>query len=99
MRQAIEAVKEGRCGAPTAAKEFGVPQTTLERRVKTCSAEKLPLGPRSTVFSAAQEEELVRHILDFEKQLHGLTLTDVRRLVFQFASVNNIPNLSMWQSS
>ena len=79
-----------------AAKEFNVPKTTLQRRVKyenKCAkgAEKL-FGSRIRVFSPAQKEELVNHILTMESKFFGLTTKDVRYLAFHMAEKNHIPH-------
>lgn len=92
MQRAVEAVTNGDMGAPKAAKTYNVPQTTLERRVKLGITTAMPLGPKKTVFTAVQEEELVDHILGMEASLHGLTLADVETLAYQFAERNNLPH-------
>ena len=61
-----------------------------------CVAFSFTVGPLRPVFSAGRraqgEEELVRQVLDLKKQLHRLTLLDLRKTVFEFASENNIKN-------
>ncbi|KAJ8972235.1 hypothetical protein NQ317_017559 [Molorchus minor] len=100
MRQAVEEVLEGRMGYLKASKVFGVPRTTLEARVKKVKkgvvrredSAKKGLGYHKPVFSPAQEEQLVQHILSMEARLFGFTLNDLRSLAFQLAFRNNLPH-------
>lgn len=86
MAGAIQEVLDGKMGYRRASKAFNIPQTTLERKVKearekglsSAAAAEKKLGRYKTVFSEAQEEELVQHILNLEERLFGLTLTDLR---------------------
>ncbi|KAF2905697.1 hypothetical protein ILUMI_00481 [Ignelater luminosus] len=87
-------------GYKKAARTFSIPQSTLEDRVKkvrqhglspALAAEK-SLGRFKTVFTEAQETELVNHILFLEERLFGLTLHNLRRLAFELAERNNLPN-------
>lgn len=98
MRQAIEEVLEGRMGYLKASKQFGVPRTTVEARVNKIKKGKLErkysakkgLGRHRPVFSEAQEEELVKHILYMESRLFGFTLSDLRSLAYQLAERNGL---------
>lgn len=105
MREAVQAVLDGKMGYYKAAKQFDVPQTTLERKVKAArlvlnetSDEKLPipikvpLGPRLPVFSVSEENELCAYLLEMEERLYGLTVKDLKALVYQLAIKNNKPN-------
>ncbi|XP_021190238.3 tigger transposable element-derived protein 6 [Helicoverpa armigera] len=107
MREAVQAVLDGKMGYYKAAKQFNVPQTTLERKVKAArpllnetSKEnlplsipiKVPLGPRQPVFSLSEEKELCAYLLEMEERLYGLTVKDVKTLVYQLANKNNKPN-------
>ena len=81
-----------------------VPQTTLERKVKAARSLnktsdenlpipiKVPLGPRLPVFSVSEEDELCAYLLEMEERLYGLTIKDVKALVYQLAIKNNKPN-------
>ncbi|KAI4471247.1 helix-turn-helix psq domain [Holotrichia oblita] len=70
MARAVQAVLDGDEGYRKASANFGVPQTTLERRVKNAreqglsstDAAKKGLGRYKSVFSKEQEQELVQHI-------------------------------------
>jgi len=83
---------EGGMSLKKAAKDFGVPRTTLRRHLKIKAkvgnvAKKLGRPP---VLSVAQEQELVDLILDFEARLFGLILADIRCLVFDYCEKNAI---------
>lgn len=100
MRQAVEEVLEGRLGYLKASKEYGVPRTTIEARVKKIKqgalnredSAKKGLGRHKPVFSPAQEKELVEYILCMESRLFGLTLDALRSLAFELAQRNGMPN-------
>ncbi|CAG5049180.1 unnamed protein product [Parnassius apollo] len=83
-------------GYKLAAKSFSVPQTTLERQVKLARESldkngpitvkfKVPLGPKEQVFTDNEEEELCKYIIDMESRLYGLTMKDLRGLVYRLA--------------
>lgn len=97
MKRAIMEVIEGNSGYRVASRNFSVPQSTLEDRVKKyrknknlkTAAEK-GLGRFKTIFSAQQENMICKHIKDLEAQLFGLTYRDVRHLAFGMAEKNGI---------
>ena len=96
MDRALQSVKEGSMGYLRASKVFAVPKSTLERRAKgknklATGSEKM-LGNMKSVLPAPIEELLVKHILEMEAALFGLTLEDVRRLAFELAKLNNVPH-------
>lgn len=95
MKNAIQAVLENKMGYYLAAKTFGVPQNTLERKLKlirsvgeAATEIKVPLGPKFTIFSKEEEAEIVKYTLDLEKRLFGLTTNDLRFLAYQLAQQN-----------
>ncbi|KAF2887573.1 hypothetical protein ILUMI_18600 [Ignelater luminosus] len=100
MTRALHEVLEGRMGYKKAVRTFSIPQSTLEDRVKKvrqhglspASAAEKSVGRFKTVFTKAQETELVNHILFLEERLSGLTLHDLRRLAFKLAKQNSLPN-------
>lgn len=84
MREALQNIKEKEMGWLLAAKTFNVPATTLRRRFKNgCGATKGDLGGRRAILTREIEEELMNHIFDMETRFFGLSMTDLRRLVFQ----------------
>lgn len=101
MAGAIQEVLEGKMGYRRASKAYNVPQTTLERKVKEARQKELSsqaaaakrLGRYKTVFSEAQEKELVDHLLHLEERLFGVTLSDLRTLAFELAEKNKIQHV------
>lgn len=94
MKAAIDKVLSKKLGYRKAALEHGIPQTTLERYVKKIKRGEeiivgLPLGPRKSVFSQKEEQELAEYIKHMEERLFGLTTLDLRRLAYQLAVRNN----------
>ena len=96
MEQAINDIRSGRLGYLAASKEYDVPKSTLERRVKDknkrATGSTKGLGNFETVFPKPLEEELVNYILRMEELFHGLTTVDVRLLAFQLAERNGLPH-------
>lgn len=91
MAEAITEVKNKRMGWQLAAKTFGVPATTLRRRVaKDKGPMKGYLGGKLPTFNSELESQIVERIRDLEIRFFGLTTTDVRVLAFQLANRNGI---------
>lgn len=95
MTNAVKAVLENRMGTLLASKTFGVPRTTLQRKVNHARQFpnippkiKVALGPKTTVFTIAEEKELASYIVDMESRLFGLTARDVKVLAYQLAIRN-----------
>ncbi|VEN36282.1 unnamed protein product, partial [Callosobruchus maculatus] len=96
MRAALEAVRGNKMGYLKAAKIYNVPRTTLFRlaKEKGTSTEDLikkKIG-RKPVFNKNFENMLAQYALVMEEKLYGLTMMDMRRLAFQLAIKNNVPN-------
>ncbi|XP_056645002.1 uncharacterized protein LOC130450573 [Diorhabda sublineata] len=100
MHFAIQEMINGNMGDFTASKAYLVPQITLENRVKkgksgatiSDASKKGSLGSRKPVFSSGQEQELVEYALLMENRFFGLTLRELRSLVFELAERNNLPH-------
>jgi hypothetical protein len=93
MRRAIDEVTGGHMGHKEASVTFGVPQTTLERKIKCAKKNpyqklKVSFGPKQTVFSTSEEEELVIYLKKMGGRLFGLTSKELRNLAFQLADKN-----------
>jgi len=94
LKDAIAAVETG-VSLKKASKDFSIPRTTLRNHLKLkekggqFSTKK---RGRPTVLSSAQETELVNLILDYEARLFGLTVLDIRRLVYDYCEKNDIKN-------
>lgn len=86
MREAInEAKKSSIKGASV---KYGIPYSTLQRRVKTGSSIK-KLGRFTPIFTEAEELELVQHLKDLDALFYGLTKTEFLQLVGEFAKRKN----------
>lgn len=90
MTQAAEAVKAGEMNLSRASKEFAVPRNTLRDRVQGNAAKK-PYE-RPSVLGDENERALSQRIIRLQRLGFGLTITDVRRLAFQFCEKNSVPN-------
>jgi hypothetical protein len=94
LRHAVKQVIVDKMSKKRAALLNNIPRPTLIRHLKKVG---LGLGVkkqpgRPTVLSDDQENELVSLIQDMESRLFGLTVTDVRRIVFLFCEKNAISN-------
>ena len=86
LSQALAALASG-AGVRATSRQFGVPAKTLRRHRDqlVSSPGVIAMGNRPTVFSAAQEVELVQHIQLMERAFFGLTTVDVRKLAYELA--------------
>lgn len=75
------------------ARTYGIHEATLRRKLKiknlTKDAKSESLG-RAPVFSAAQEKEIVDHVLNLANLFFGVTSTELRSMVFKYAEQNKI---------
>lgn len=72
-----------------AAKTVGLPESTLRTRIssgKACSN----LGRFKVTFSEDQEREIAQHCKDLDNLFYGMTIANLRRLVFSYAEANKI---------
>ena len=97
MRLAVRAVQGGKSLGEAAA-AFSVPKTTLRRKTQQVkefgesnTTIKTPLG-RKPVLNDMLEQELVKYCLEMDKRFFGLTRDDCRRLAYQLAEANGLPN-------
>lgn len=96
MVRAIEAVRSHEMGYKKAADRFNVPRTTLFRlstksNITPAQAVETKLG-RSPVLPRNLEDQLVDYLLLMEKKFYGLTRSDVKRMAYQLATLNKLPN-------
>lgn len=107
MTGAIREVLDSKMGFLKAAKLYGIPKTTLERKVKkartnnyTSQDAAAKKGRFETVFTMDQEKYLVDHVLFLEDRLFGIALTDLRILAFELADKNKIhlTKIRRWQA-
>lgn len=94
MFQALEAIRNGSCGYLKAAKQFGVPKSTLERRFKEknkyATGHFKTLGSRKLTFPIELEQQLVDYVKNMEGMLFGLTTRSLRSLAYQLATKNHL---------
>lgn len=93
LRRAVKQVVVEKMSKKRAARLNNIPRPTLIRHLKKVSlgqgVKKEPGRP--TVLSDDQEEDLVSLLKNMESHLFGLTMTDVRRLVFAFCEKKRHP--------
>lgn len=89
MQKAINATVNDGFSVKKASIVFGVPRTTLIRRLKSS---KVPtsLGRFSPVFTAEFENELVMHIVEMQNRFYGLSLQDLRSIAYELAVRNGL---------
>ena len=83
MSEALKAVELNGKSLRQPSREFGVPVTTLKRRVDG----KLPLNakPGPPTVLTKEEEKLCRYCLDMVDMGYGLTVEDVRTVAYRIA--------------
>ena len=84
MAGAYTAVTEGSLGIREAAKQYGVPKSTLSRRICKGIPSSLP-ATRPPIFSMADDDEVVCHIRDLESQGFGIVVQAVCKLAYEMA--------------
>ncbi|XP_071051794.1 uncharacterized protein [Onthophagus taurus] len=81
---AVKAIKQNEIGVNAAAKAFGIPKTTLKRRLKSNNFSKGSMG-KPSLLGTENEKKIVAHIKKL--QSHGFTPTrdSVRYMAYYFA--------------
>ena len=77
-----------------AAREYGVPATTLKRRIDTSLPAEAKPGPQ-TVLSKVEEERLVSYIITMAQIGFGLSPHDIRSLAYELLKIQDIIILSL----
>jgi len=97
MKLAIQSVQSKEMSIRKASASFGVPKDSLQRRVKgllkNLPTEKLhekKLGRYRTVLNEQEEKDLVEYILKMDEAFYGLSIMDIRRIVYDYAEKKNI---------
>ena len=103
MKEAILALKTNKMGLKKGARTFDVPKDSLRRRLQkleksntgdnTDIIHKQLLGRFGNVLSESQEEELKKYITDMDIAFYGLTIMDIKVLVFEYCKINEIDKL------
>ncbi|KAG8285744.1 hypothetical protein J6590_074477 [Homalodisca vitripennis] len=73
------------------AREFGVSNTALRKRLKQGFGVS-KLGRFVSVFNEEQEKELAEHCKKLDTCFYGLTFKDLLRLAYEYADTNGIPH-------
>jgi hypothetical protein len=88
LEQALEAVRNG-TPKREAARTFGIPRATLQRRLKI--AKPLPMRLECPpVFAPWAERELAERVVLLSKCFLGITGTEIRKCAYEYAHQNNI---------
>ena len=91
MKAALEAVKVDSKGLREASREFGVPVTTLKRRVDGLVEVDARPGP-STVLSKEEEDRLYEYCLIMADMGFGLTIENIRIVAYRIAEASGRPH-------
>lgn len=83
-------VASGEISKRQAMLKFGVPRSTIAKRMKTPDVNPENLGRFKRVFSDDYEKELVDYATEMQNRFYGLSINDLRSLAFQLAERNNI---------
>lgn len=95
MDRALNDVQCNGLSLRAAGKKHKISKDAIRRRLsgklkRTAHLNKPILGAKKRVLSDQQEAELVKHIIQMENALFGLTPEDIRSLVFRYCELNNI---------
>ena len=93
MNKALYAVRSGEMGFNQAVRSFKIPRATLKRRLdgtNKYAKNELKYNGRPQVLSEQIETLLVRHILDLDSMMFGVSRNDLRSLAFQLAAKNGL---------
>lgn len=91
MVAAMADVKDKKLGIRAAAKQYGVPKSTLAKRISKGIDADQPAA-RPSVFNTKEENILVKHLQDMESLGFGLNIHAVCELAFELAEQNSIPH-------
>ncbi|XP_021706464.1 uncharacterized protein LOC110678151 [Aedes aegypti] len=93
LSDAVRAVQQG-LPKRKVSEIYGIPRKTLSRYMAIAASgsnlEYSVIGSFPSVFSSAQEQELVKHITDMSSYGTGLSRHDVRNLAYQLAERKHI---------
>ncbi|XP_030753970.1 uncharacterized protein LOC115880815 [Sitophilus oryzae] len=93
IQAAIRVYRGGNIGFNEVCRQYRIPKPTFRRHLKSLNVhankERKILG-RSCTFSEEMETELEQHILKLESIFFGITITEVRKIAFEFAERNGL---------
>jgi hypothetical protein len=91
LQRALEDVRSGRLSKLAASRQYGIPRSTIRKRLKSNDQPK-SLGRFRLTFSENQENELLNYVKKMDNMFHGLTMCNLRKIAFDYAQVKNISN-------
>jgi len=89
LKAAVDSVLKKKLSMRKAADAFGIPFSTLQKRVKTKNFGPPSLGC-TPIFTPDQENDMAVHITNLAKLFYGLTPLQLRQAAFDYADRNNI---------
>ena len=92
LQEAVAKVQNGELSKKKAEKIYGVPRRTLSRHIKGEVRKPGNLGRFGCIFSTEFEEAIVMHAVKLQRMLFGLSTMDLRKLAFDIAENQKIPN-------
>ena len=84
MKKAMEDVAMKNKGLRQAAREYGIPATTLKRRIDNSLPAEAKPGP-TTALSKEEEDRLAKYIMTMAQMGFGLSPRDIRALAYEIA--------------
>ncbi|XP_050500738.1 uncharacterized protein LOC126880734 [Diabrotica virgifera virgifera] len=90
LTQALQAVNAG-MSVNRASTTYNLPRRTLRRYVEQGKTGKAAMG-RKPILTQEQEAELSRRIIRLSEVGYPLTASVLRRCVYRYTKLNNIPN-------
>jgi len=88
LTSVMHKVARGELSKNQAFRQYGIPRSTLAKRMKNISHRPSGLGRFKRVFDEAHEDELCEHAIAMQRRFYGLSLRDLRSLAFQVAEIN-----------
>jgi len=98
MLAAMNDVKQKKLTVYQSSVVHGVPRSTLNYRLKTETDEFKAAYVRETIIGYKNEDLLVERIIRLQRVGFGLTANDIRRMAFEFAVQNNLPNANLFNA-
>jgi len=90
MEYAAKSVRTGELSLRATSAAFGVPKSTLGRHKNKKLLSPGCLGRFRPVLDTQFETELADYCKEMQNRLFGLTISDLRKMVYQLAEKNNV---------
>ncbi|XP_025829080.1 uncharacterized protein LOC112904074 [Agrilus planipennis] len=90
MDEALQKHRDGKIGFNEACRLYSIPKPTFRRHLRGLN--KTNKFGRPNDMTREMENELAQHILNMESAFFGLTVTNVRKLAYQFAEKYQLPH-------